>query len=261
MRSDGAPPVAPSPFLSQLLGALSIVLLVVFLAAVFTTALPLKLLDPQRQLQFVAALINNAALALMGALLLPLAVWFDPGNHRLRARHKAFRRWTLAAALGFLLLVPLQGYAAWKFYRNVSINQEQQTSQSSRKLSELRQAIASATTHQELQSRVQRLFGRNAGLSPSELRTPMSELRQQLLARAEQASSQLMQQIEAQASMKPDQLVNETIRIAVSAVAYAIGFAFLAGVLPRAHAARSNFRYPPDTNLLGVGEGFEEQAE
>jgi hypothetical protein len=74
-------------------------------------------------------------------------------------------------------------------------------------------------------------------------------------------SSQLMQQIEAQASMKPDQLVNETIRIAVSAVAYAIGFAFLAGVLPRAHAARSNLRYPPDTNLLGVGEGFEEQAE
>jgi hypothetical protein len=107
----------------------------VFLASVFTTALPLKLLDPQRQLQFVAALINNAALALVGALLLPLAVWFDPGKHRLRARHNAFRRWTFAAALGFLLLVPLQGYAAWKFYRNVSINQEQQTTQSSRKLS------------------------------------------------------------------------------------------------------------------------------
>jgi hypothetical protein len=65
----------------------------------------------------------------------------------------------------------------------------------------------------------------------------MPELRNMLLARAEQESTQLMQQIEAQAARKPDQLVRETIRIAISALAYAIGFAFLAGVLPRGKAA------------------------
>lgn len=83
---------------------------------------------------------------------------------------------------------------------------------------------------------MQKLFGKNAGLSPSELRTPMGELRPMLLARAEQASNQLMQQVEAQAAIKPDQRLKETIRIAISAVAYAIGFAFLAGVLPRGKA-------------------------
>ena len=61
----------------------------------------------------------------------------------------------------------------------------------------------------------------------------MSELRNMLLARAEQASRQLMQQVEAQAAIKPDQLVKETLRVAISALAYAVGFAFLAGVLPR----------------------------
>jgi hypothetical protein len=65
----------------------------------------------------------------------------------------------------------------------------------------------------------------------------MGELRPMLLARAEQASNQLMQRVEAQEAIKPDQLLKETIRIAVSAVAYAIGFAFLAGVLPRRKAA------------------------
>ena len=100
-----------------------------------------------------------------------------------------------------------------------------------RRLTNLRQAFSSATSHQQLQERVQQLFGPNAGLSPVEQRTPIGELRPMLLARAEQASRQLMQQIEAQAAIKPVQLLKESLRIAISAVAYAIGFAFLAGVL------------------------------
>ncbi len=231
------PGIAPHPGLARLLAALSIVLLVVFLAAVLSTALPPKFLDAQWQLQLATSLISYATLPLVGALLLPLAVWVDPGNQRLRARRNAFRRWALAAALGFLLLVPLQGFAAWRFYSTVTGSQQQQLSQASQKLADLRQAISSATSHQELQARVQQLFGQNASLSPAELRTPIGELRPMLLSRAEQASRQLMQQIEAQAAIKPDQLLKESLRIAISAVAYAIGFAFLAGVLPRGKAA------------------------
>jgi hypothetical protein len=236
MTSSPSLAIAPNPALARLLAALSIVLLVVFVAAVLSTALPPKLLDPQWQLALIATLVNSASLALMGALLLPLALWVDPTNHRLRARWQAFRRWVLAACLGFLLLLPLQGAAAWRFHTTITLAQQQQTSQSAQKLTELRQAISTATSHQELQARVQRLFGRNAGLSPSELRTPIGELRNLLLARAEQASTQLMQRIDAQATAKPDQLVKESLRIAVSALAYAIGFAFLAGVLPRGQA-------------------------
>jgi len=84
-----------------------------------------------------------------------VAVWVDPGNQRLRARRNALRRWALAAALGCLLLVPLQGWAGWRLYRTVTGSQQQQLSQASQKLADLRQAISSATTHQELQARVQ----------------------------------------------------------------------------------------------------------
>jgi hypothetical protein len=142
--------------------------------------------------------------------------------------------------IGFLLLILLQAYTGWKFHRNATQSQEQLASQSGQKLTELRQAIRSAATPQELQARLQKVFGPNAGLLPTELRTPMPELRNMLLARAEQASTALLQQIEAQAARKPDQLVKETLRIAISAAAYGIGFAFLAGVLPRGQAAGMN---------------------
>ncbi|MCP9899564.1 HpsJ family protein [Cyanobium sp. Cruz CV13-4-11] len=242
---DSASPdsaLAASPSLSRLLATLSPVLLVLFLAAVSTEALPPKPLDPAWQLALIATIINNASLALVGTLLLPLALGFDPTNHRLRARWHAFRRWALPAALGFLLLIPLQGYAAWKFQRTATVAQEQRNTQTSRQLFELRQAIKSATSHEELQTKLKQLFGRNAGLSPSESRIPMGELRYMLLARAEQASTQMMQQIEAQAAMKPTLPLKETIRIAISALAYAIGFAFLAGALPRNQVIRGGNR-------------------
>ena len=76
-------------------------------AAQFTTVLPPRPFDSQWQLQRVGVLINNATMVSLGALLLALAVWFEPDNQRLLARWKAFRRWALAACKGFLLLIPL----------------------------------------------------------------------------------------------------------------------------------------------------------
>ena len=66
----------------------------------------------------------------------------------LRARHNAFRKWALATSIGFLLLIPLQLSAGWKLYRTVDTNSQQQSSQSASKLSELRQAITTATSTQ-----------------------------------------------------------------------------------------------------------------
>lgn len=219
--------------MARLLAALSLVLLVMFVAAMVIASAPPKLLDHSWQLGVIAALINNAFLALMGVLLLVLALGFDPTRPMLRARWKAWRPWIVAASLGFLLLIPLQGFAAWSFHTSVTLVQEKQTSQASEKLTELREAITSANTHAELQAKVKDIFGANAGLSPAELSTPIGVLRNILLARAEQASNQLTQQIEAQVGRRPDQLVKETLRIVISAAAYAIGFGYLGGVLPR----------------------------
>jgi len=109
----------------------------------------------------------------------------------------------LAAAIGFLLLIPLQAFAGWSLYRTVTSTAEQQTSQSARKLTELRQAIATATSPQEIQAKLNQLAGPNAGLSPTQLRTPFDQLRQDLLTRADQALNRLQVRIEAQSSLEP----------------------------------------------------------
>ncbi|KEF43342.1 MAG: hypothetical protein ER33_00950 [Cyanobium sp. CACIAM 14] len=234
MNDSATSEIEPRISLARWLSVFSICLSVVFLAGVLTAALPPRLMDPQWQLSLVAALVNNAPVAVLAVLLLALAVWVHPASDRLRGRLRLFRRWALAACLGFLLLVPLQGYAAWRFYSTVTGQQQQQSSESTRRLADLRAAIASAASHQELQAAVQEIFGPGAGLSPQEFRTPMPELRRQLLAKAEAAAQQIMQQIEARtATTKPDLLLKDTVRLAVASVAYAVGFAFFCGVLPR----------------------------
>ncbi len=234
MQSKSSTSISTNPSLAVVLEALSLALLGIFLASVVVSAWPPKLLDPQWQLGLTAGLINNGSLALVGALLTPLALAFDPGSDRLRARRKPFRHWALAAAIGFLLLIPLQVYAGWSLYRTVSSKAEQQSSQSAAKLTELRQAIATATSTQGLQARLQQLSGNNAGLTPTQLGTPINQLRRELLAGADQFANRLQQSIvAAQSSFKPDRLFKETVRIAISALFYAVGFAFLSGALPR----------------------------
>jgi hypothetical protein len=226
-------PISSDPSLAGVLEAISLAMLGIFLATVIVRAWPLKILDSQWQLGFAAELINNASLALVGALLTPLALAFHPGSEKLRARRNTFRRLALAAAIGFLLLIPLQASAGWRLYRTVTSTAEQQSSQSARKLTELRQAIATASSPQEIQAKLNQLVGPSAGLTPIQLRTPIDQLRQQLLVGADQAANRLQQRIQAQASLKPDRLIKETIRIALSSLLYAAGFAFLSGALPR----------------------------
>ena len=234
MQSKSPTPISTDPALAGILEALSLALLGIFLAAVLVSAWPPKLLDAQWHLALTADLINNGSLALVGALLTPLALVFDPSSKRLRTRNKAFRQWALAAAIGFLLLIPLQVSAGWRLYRTVTSQAEKQSSQSAAKLTELRQAIATATSTQGIQARLQQLAGNNAGLTPTQLKTPINQLRQELLAGADQVANRLQQSIlEAQSSFKPDRLFKETVRIVLSALFYAVGFAFLSGVLPR----------------------------
>ena len=227
--------VTTDPSLASVLEALSLALLGLFVAAVVVSAWPAKILDPQWQLGLTADLINNGSLALVGALLTPLALAFQPGSHRLRARRDTFRRWALAASIGFLLLIPLQATAGWNLYRMVNTKAERQSSEAARKVAELRQAIATATSIQEIQARLKQVAGNHAGLTPTQLGTPIDQLRQELLDEADQAAKRLHRSIQAQASFKPERLIKETIRITLSALLYSTAFGFLSGALPRSN--------------------------
>lgn len=206
-------------------------LLVVFLAAVIFTALPPRLLDSEWQLDIIAALINNGPIALLGFLLVPLAVWIDPESRRLNARAIAFRRWSTAAALGFLLLAPLQGFASWQLQRNAHLNHSRGINQASRNLSHLRELITTSLSSQELAARVQSAPGGSALLPPTDLSKPLPQLRRELLDSVELGEKQLQQQRLEAPAITPGPPLKQSLRLAVSALAYAYAFAFASGLL------------------------------
>lgn len=231
-----------STSMGPLLHALALVLLAVFLISVLTALFPLQLLSAEWQLGLVAALINNANLALVAGLLIPLGYAFDLSSERLRRRRALVRSWALAAAIGFLLLIPVQILSGWNYYQAVANRFENQSDRSVKRLASVRDAISSAPSQEELQKRMIALLGPRAVLSPLQQRLPLPELRQQLIQQTELASTQLQRRLEVQNRLKPDRVLKESLRLIALAITYAIGFGFLSGVLPWERKKRSSIR-------------------
>ena len=167
--------------LSIVLEACSLVLLGVFLVSILAKLLPLKLMDAQWQLGVAAELANNGSVALAGVLLLFLALEINKNSKRIRKRRNAFKRWAPAAAAGFLLLIPLQVFNTWRIYQGYTSRVERQISQSSEKLSGLREAIATSMSHKQLQERLQTVSGKQVVFTQSQLGTPVKQLKYVLL--------------------------------------------------------------------------------
>ena len=132
-------------------------------------------------------------------------------------------------AIGFLLLIPVQIVSGLSYYRSFTSNLESQSNQSAQKLAAVRDAIATAPSQDELQSRMQKLLGPTAVLSPTQRRLSLVDLRQQLLQQTELASSQLQRRLEIQSKIKPDRAVKDSLRVIALAISYALGFFLLAG--------------------------------
>lgn len=231
MQSGPAPVDVQSTVLARLLASMSTALLMVFLVPAILAALPPRLLDLDWQLDVIGALVSNGALALVGFLLVPLAAWIDPESRRLHARAMAFRRWSTAAALGFLLLAPLQGFAAWQVFRNADHTRTREFEQSNRQFAHLREVVSSSTSSTELSSRVQALPGGRDLLPATDPSKPLPQLKKELLSGLELSEKQLRQRRLEAPAIKTGPPLRESLRLAITALAYAYAFAFAAGLL------------------------------
>ncbi len=208
-----------------ILSRISIALFIVFVAVIIASALPPRLLNPTWQLRFVSSLVNNGTIAVVGYVLLWLSTLLNPGDGRLRARRDQFAAFAAAAAIGYLLLIPLQTYAAWNGVNTVDSARSTQLKRANTRIQQLRQATKQAGSTAELQSRLRTLNGPT--LSAPDLAKPIDVLRPQILTGLETAESRLRQQL---GGLPPDriwQLVQESIRVSVSALAFS--FAYAAG--------------------------------
>ena len=206
-----------------MLARVAIALFVVFVAVVIASSLPPRLLDPAWQLRFTGTLVNNGTIAVLGLVLMWLATILHPASGRLRARRDQISSLAVAAAIGYLLLIPLQTYAVWQGVSSANLGQRSQLRTANEKLGQLRKAVNEATSTADLQSRLQALRGPT--LPAADLARPIALVRPQILAGLDSAETTVRQRL---SGLPPDrlwQLVQESVRVLVSALAYALAFA------------------------------------
>lgn len=163
----GAPVLLSAPELS----VVALMLFVLFAALVAGALWPVQLLNPLWQLRMAGSLVNGAPFALLGLALLQIAVELGPHDPRLKGRQRLCSQLAVAVALGFLLLVPLMGVAGLQQSRSTTSAQNSRINGAERRLVALRQAVASATSNQEVNQRLQRLQG--PVLGPADLAQPL----------------------------------------------------------------------------------------
>ncbi|MEI6112067.1 MAG: HpsJ family protein, partial [Cyanobium sp. ELA712] len=141
------------------LGVVALVLFVLFASLVAAVLFPLQLLDPAWQLRLAATLINTAPFPLLGLALLQVAAELGPHDPLLKNRARLCSQLAVAAALGFLLLLPLQPIAGLKTSRSLNTAQAARIQGAEAKLQALRQAVATAASNADLNKQLQKLEG------------------------------------------------------------------------------------------------------
>ena len=221
------------------LGVISIALFVLYTANVLARIIPFRLLLASWQLEFSASLIDAAPIALLGLILVHLAAYVDPSSSILKQRKQRLSRMAMAAALGFLLLIPLNVYAVWTGLGNLQATRSKVEADAARRIDKFRQIVSSATTPEDLQQRLEAIGVPR--LKPSDLRLPLPRLKQQLMENLDRAQGNLQaKKTGADPVLRESlwSLIQTVLKLVVASLALALAFA--AG----AQGGRRRFNYP-----------------
>jgi hypothetical protein len=137
--------------LASLLAAVATLLLLFFALAVALPLIPLKPADPFWQLAFTSALCTNGFLALLAVLLLNLAAALLSEADWLVGRRQLVGGLCRWVALAYLLLIPLQGLAAWQALDWAGAAESRAARQELQRIAQFRQAVVSADSVAALQ--------------------------------------------------------------------------------------------------------------
>jgi len=197
--------------------------LAIYGLTVLAGLLPFRPFEPIWQGTAVALCVNNGGFALMGLLLIQLAAYLDPDDADLQLRSLGIRHRAVAAALAFLLLIPIQVFASWR--QVVEHDQEQARNRmaAERTFSDISRAVNSATTVPQLAGRLETL---KAGrISQQDLNRPLAELQQEVMAGIRAARLQLAERINPLSSNDIWAIVQESLRRIAMALIFAMAFA------------------------------------
>ena len=207
--------------------------------------LPPRLTDPLWLLAASTALVNAVSIPLAGVVFLHLAAAIAPYTNWIHQRRQRISRLAAWASLGFLLLLPLMGFATWRGITNVSAASQKQTAGYTRSANRLLQAIDRAATPKELQQSMVKLQGPQ--ISDQDLNQPLAVLKKAETQVVKQALASYVAQLPKPNSQAYKPLYLQTFRTAVLSLVSSLAFAAVVWDPPEAselasEVTQSSFR-------------------
>ena len=208
------------------LGQLALALAILFATVLAGAMFPLEPFDPAWQARFIPALINIATLPLISLALLRIGTVLAPQDPFMKRRRILFEQVAIAAALGFILLIPLQITANLRLQQRDVAEQTQRIKTIETRLSAVRQAVDEAKNSADLNARLRGLsFVELAG---TEVTKPLPELRDEVNIAFARMQKQIAQEKTNLPSANPLLLLPELLRSTIALLALAGGYAAFA---------------------------------
>jgi len=205
------------------LSRLALVLFALFAAIVIGSLVPFRPFDPAWQNRLTGSFVNAGTLPLFALALLQLGTYLDPDDPVVNRRWQRFSRIASAAALGFLLLVPLQISAGLRLQSSIDGIQASRLDAAERKLSALRGAVQQASSTDTLAEGLRKLNG--PSLSPADLALPLPLLKAQVISVFDQSQAQINRERNALPRTGPLRLLPELLRTSLASLILALGYA------------------------------------
>ncbi len=207
---------------ADILQWVAIALFIVFLAILLAAMLPLEILDSRWQVRVISALLGSSSLPLIGVVLMLLANYLDDGFSPFGSNIKLIRRLAGFAAIGFLLLIPLQITAGNRLLNQQSGNEVGQL----KVLQGSVESIRSANNEEDLKNALRKLPGAPNNLDRP-LGAPLPQVKAALISRLDPAVKRLQNQVDEAKKSRLQKALAIWIRDAGMAAGYAIGFSGL----------------------------------
>ena len=199
---------------------LSFTLVLVFLAQIITALFPIALLQPEWMVRFSGSIRSIASLPLMALGLIMLANMIDDKVMPSSSLLQLLRRIASLAAIGFLLLIPLQTYGSVVGIRS----QLQQNQAQLNSLTSAAELVQSASNEPQLRDAIRAIPGAD-GVADQPLGADVKTIKSALLNKLRESTNRLQTQLDDSKTKAIENIIPPLIRDAIISLAYAIGFA------------------------------------
>jgi len=238
---------------ARLLADAALALFAIYAVVVVFDNLPPRLTDPLWLLGLCTALVNSVSIPLVGVVLLHVAASIAPQTnwiHQRRQRISRFARW---AAFGFLLLLPLLGFATWRGITNVNNASQKQTAGLTRKANSILAAINNASSPQQLQRSMVALQGPQ--LRNEDLALPLPVLKNLGTVVVKQTLQTSLEQLPKPDSNAFKPLYTQILRTALLSLVSSLAFASLAYDPLKQKSLLQSLIRPQSAGLSGLQRG------